>query len=194
MKRIYLGSEPANGIWSDDPGLSIINGYSMSETAFCIAIGHLDQPNEIAPVGRPMTDLKVTLRNEEGQPAPEGEAGELCVENPYVRGYINRPEETVRAFVNGKFHTGDLARMRPDGQYEVIGRIDDMIKISGNRVEPAEIEVAVSRVSGLKQIVAAGFGDGADAFICLYYADPVALDPEALRQKLEGVLPYYFIP
>ena len=106
VNRIFVGSEPANGIWSDDPGLSIINGYSMSETAFCIAIGHLDQPNEIAPVGRPMTDLKVTLRNEEGQPVPEGEAGELCVENPYVRGYINRPEETARAFGPNRLRRG----------------------------------------------------------------------------------------
>ena len=69
-----------------------------------------------------------------------------------------------------------------------------MIKISGNRVEPAEIEVAVSRVSGLKQVIAAGFGEGPDAFICLYYADPVELDAEELRRKLESVLPYYMIP
>ena len=124
----------------------------------------------------------------------KGETGELCVEDPYVRGYINRPEEAARVFVNGEFRTGDLARIRPDGQYEIIGRIDDMIKISGNRVEPAEIEVAAARVTGLKQVVAAGFGEGPDAFLCLYYADPVELDPEELREKLESVLPYYMIP
>ena len=190
VNRIIVGSEPANGIWSDDPGLCIWNAYSMSEVAFLVAFGHLDQPCGIAPVGKPLTDMKITLRDAEGRPVPEGETGELCVEDPYVRGYINRPEENRRAFVNGEFHTGDLARMRPDGQYEVIGRIDDMIKISGNRVEPAEIEVAVSRVSGLKQVIAAGFGEGPDAFICLYYADPVELDAEALSRKLESVLPY----
>jgi hypothetical protein len=69
-----------------------------------------------------------------------------------------------------------------------------MIKISGNRVEPAEIEVAAARVAGLKQVLAAGFGEGPDAFLCLYYADPVELDPEDLREKLESVLPYYMIP
>ena len=194
LKRIFVGSEPANGIWSDDPGLSIMNGYSMSETAFCVTIGHLDQPNEIAPAGKPLTDRKVTLRDEDGRPVPEGEAGELCVEDPYVRGYINRPEEAARAFVNGEFRTGDLARIRPDGQYEIIGRIDDMIKISGNRVEPAEIEVAAARVTGLKQVVAAGFKEGQDAFLCLYYVNPVELDPEELRKKLGKVLPYYMIP
>ena len=47
LKRIFVGSEPANGIWSDDPKLSIINGYCMSETAFCVTMGHLDKPNEI---------------------------------------------------------------------------------------------------------------------------------------------------
>ena len=189
-----MGSEPANGIWSEDPGLSIINAYAMSETAFCITMGHLDKPNEIAPVGKPLTNLKITLRDEEGKPVPEGKTGELCVENPFVRGYINRPEDSAVAFVNGEFHTRDIARMLPDGQYEIIGRIDDMIKINGNRVEPAEVEAAVKRVSGLERVVAAGFGEGIDTFICCYYADPVELDTEELREKLESVLPYYMIP
>ncbi len=194
INRIIVGSEPANGIWFDDPKVKIINGYAMSETAFGIAMAHLNKPNEIAPVGKPLTALRVTLRDEEGKIVPDGEAGELCVENPYFRGYINHPEESARAFVNGEFHTRDIARMLPDGQYEVIGRIDDMIKISGNRVEPAEIEAAVSRVSGLKQVAAAGFGEGPDAFICFYYADPVELDKEELLKKLEGILPHYMIP
>lgn len=194
LKKFFLGSEPANGIWSDDPKLLIYNGYCMSETAFCVTIGQLDKPNEIAPVGIPWTRLKVTLWDEAGNPVPDGEPGELCVGNPFVRGYLNRPEETAAAFVNGEFHTRDLARRLPDGQYEIVGRIDDMIKISGNRVEPAEIEVAISRVTGLQQIVARGFGEGEDAFICLYYADPVELDEDELRKKLENVLPYYMIP
>ena len=194
LRKIFVGSEPANGIWSDDPEVQIMNGYCMSESAFCITMGHLDKPNEIAPIGRPFTSLKITLRDEAGNPVPPGEAGELCVENPYVRGYLNRPEETAKAFVNGELHTRDLARRLPDGQYEVLGRIDEMIKISGNRIEPAEIEVAVSRVSGLQQVVVRGFGEGEDAFICLYYADDVELDTEDLRKKLENVLPYYMIP
>ena len=152
------------------------------------------KPNEIAPVGKPLTGMKVTLRDQEGNPVPEGEEGELCVEDPFVRGYINRPIENSRAFVNGEFHTRDVARMLPDGQYEVIGRIDDMIKINGNRMEPAEIEVAATRVTGLTRVVAAGFGEGPDAFICLYYVNPVELDPEELREKLGKVLPYYMIP
>ena len=194
LNRIFVGSEPASGIWSDDPGLHILNAYSMSEVAFLVAVGHLDQPCEISPVGKSLTNMKITLRDAEGRPVPQGEVGELCVEDPYVRGYINLPEKASGAFVNGEFHTGDLARMLPDGQYAVIGRIDDMIKISGNRVEPAEIEVAVRRVSDLKQVIAAGFGEGPDAFICLYYADPVEVDTEELRKKLERVLPYYMIP
>ena len=194
LKKFFVGSEPANGIWSDDPEIKIINTYNMSETAFSVAIAFLDCPNDIAPVGRPFTDMKITLRDEEGNPVPDGETGELCVENPFVRGYINRPEENARAFVNGEYHTHDLARKRPDGQYEVIGRIDDMIKISGNRVEPAEIEAAARRVTGLQQVVARGFGEGEDAFICLYYADPVEPDIEEVRKKLGDVLPYYMIP
>ena len=194
LKIFFVGSEPANGIWSDDPEIKVINSYNMSETAFSAAIGFLDKPNEIAPVGKPLTEMKITIRDEEGNPVPDGEAGELCVEDPFVRGYINHPEQTAKAFVNGEFHTRDLARKLPDGQYEVIGRIDDMIKISGNRVEPAEIEAAVRRVSGLEQVVARSFGEGEDTAICLYYADPVDLNLEELREKLGAILPYYMIP
>ena len=76
----------------------------------------------------------------------------------------------------------------------VLGRIDDMIKINGNRVEPAEVENAARRATGLKQVIARGFIEGKSAFICLYYADDVKLDADWARTQMSKLLPYYMIP
>ena len=85
------------------------------------------------------------LLREDGSEAADGETGELCFVNPYVRGYINLPEETKKAFVNGVYHSGDLATLDANGNYVLLGRSGDMIKINGNRIEPAEIEAAVKQ-------------------------------------------------
>lgn len=72
-----LGFEPGGGVWSDDPGLTIVHSHSMSDAAFGIAIARLDRSRETSPVGRPSTDMMVTLRDERGRQTPAGEAGEL---------------------------------------------------------------------------------------------------------------------
>ncbi len=194
LRVLIVSSEPAYGIWSDDPGLAVHNVYGMSESGFLVACARLDQPNEVAPIGQPRFPLRITLRGEDGNPVADGEAGEFCYENPFVRGYINLPEETARTFVDGETHTHDLARRLPDGNYVILGRIDDMIKVNGNRVEPAEIEAAARRVTGMSQVIARGFVIDGVTYICLYYADEDELDVEATRLALQKELPYYMIP
>ena len=194
LELIIVASEPAYGIWSDDPKLQVYNFYGMSESAFVIAYKKLDEPNEISPIGRACPGVVMTLRDEEGKPVPDGEEGELCFGNPYVRGYIGLPEQTARTFANGETRTGDLAKRLENGDYVVLGRIDDMIKINGNRVEPAEVEAAVRKVTGLKQVMAKGFSEGSAAYVCLYYTDDVKIDAAAIRETLQQHLPYYMIP
>ena len=194
LELIIVASEPAYGIRSDDPKLQVYNFYGMSESAFVIAYKKLDEPNEISPIGRACPGVVMTLRDEEGKPVPDGEEGELCFGNPYVRGYIGLPEQTARTFANGETRTGDLAKRLENGDYVVLGRIDDMIKINGNRVEPAEVEAAVRKVTGLKQVMAKGFSEGSAAYVCLYYTDDVKIDAAAIRETLQQHLPYYMIP
>ena len=194
LRTIVVSSEPAHGIWSENPEVSVYNIYAMSESGIVITAANLNAPNEIAPIGQPTLPLKIVLRDESGEPVPEGEAGELCFENPFVRGYINLPEETARTFIDGETYTHDLARKLPGGDYVILGRIDDMIKVNGNRVEPSEIEAAARRVTGLNDILVRGFDIDGSARICLYYAADDALDLEAVRRALQIQLPYYMIP
>ena len=194
LKIIILSSEPARGIWSEDPEVSIYNFYVSSETGFIASTAKLDKPNDNAPIGHPTTELKMVLRDEEGNIAEEGEDGEICVENPYVRGYINLPEQNEKAFKDGEYRTGDLGKINEDGEFVVIGRVDDMVKINGNRVEPGEVESAARRQLNLTEVMARGFTEGDDAFICLYYTDDTKLDTGKAREALLKVLPYYMIP
>ena len=194
LRDIIVSSEPAFGIWSENPEVNVFNYYVSSETGFIVTAAKLDKPNETAPIGKPVLDIQFVLRDEEGNIAKGNEDGEICVSVPYVRGYINLPEQTSYAFRNGEYHTGDIGRRLENGEYMIVGRADDMVKINGNRVEPGEIENAARRLLGLKEVMAKGFVEGEDAFICLYYTDDVAPDADEARQALMKALPYYMIP
>lgn len=192
LRMLFVGSEPANNLYNKN--LDLINIYACSESGFAVGVFPIDKSYEACPIGKPAVDTEITLITEEGGVAADGEIGELCFENPYVRGYINLPEETQKAFVNGVYHTGDLARKDEHGNYVLLGRSNDMIKINGNRIEPAEIEAAVKQVLGIDWAAAKGIEEGGKSYLCAYYTADISIDAEALRNELMKRLPYYMIP
>ena len=192
LRMLFVGSEPANNIYSRN--LDLINIYACSESGFAVGVFRIDQPYETCPIGRPAIETKIIRLNEQGEEAADDEIGELCFEDPYVRGYLNLPEETDRAFVKGIYHTGDLARLIPSGDIVLLGRSNDMIKINGNRIEPAEIEAAVKSVLGIDWAAARGFDEGGKSFLCAYYTADVDVDTGKLRGEMMKRLPYYMIP
>ena len=192
LRMLFVGSEPANNVYNKN--LDLINIYAASESGFAVGVFKIDRSYETCPIGKPEIDCKITLLTEEGEEAPDGEIGELCFDNPFVRGYINLPEETEKAFRNGVYHTGDLARMDENGNYVLLGRSGDMIKINGNRIEPAEIEASVKQVLGIDWAAARGFEENGKSYLCAYYTADVAVDPDVMRTELAKRLPYYMIP
>jgi len=193
VKMIYVGSEPANGIFLEKVRLD--NVYCMSESFFTIAEFPIDRAYEICPVGKPFYDgIRIQLIGEDGMEVPGGETGEVCVEMPFFRGYIGLPEETEKTLQNGIFHTGDLAKRLPDGNLVILGRMGDMIKINGNRIEPAEIESAGKKYLNLKWAAAKGFVKPDRSFIALYYTGETEINTERARTVLKKYLPYYMIP
>jgi amino acid adenylation domain-containing protein len=108
-----------------------------------------------APIGRPISNVQVYVLDDYLAPVPVGVPGELCVGGVGVaRGYHNLPELTREKFIADPFghqpdgrlyRTGDRARYLPDGQLEYLGRRDRQVKIRGVRVEPAEVELVLSR-------------------------------------------------
>ena len=190
LKVVHTGSEPANGIFLE--GVELVNNYSMSEGAFTLCQFVIDHPYDVCPVGKPnYDDLKIHLLDSEGKEAAEGE---ICFENPFFRGYINMPEATAEALKGGLYHSGDLGKWDENGNLLLLGRANDMIKINGNRIEPAEIEAAFKAVTGKDWCAARGFERPEQSFIAVYYQGELQQDTEDLRKEMGTRLPYYMIP
>ena len=194
LKKVILSSEPAHGIWKEPSEMMVFNGYCSSETACGLLVSVLDKPNVTAPVGLPQYNVGVYLVDDEDSPVEKGEAGELCFDAPFTRGYINQPEQTAKSFVNGVFHSGDLARQMNDGQYQIIGRISDTIKINGKRVEPTEVEEAIKRVTDLEWTAVRSIKDKNGLHLAAYHLGDAEIGITELREKLGQILPYYMLP
>lgn len=192
LRMLFVGSEPANNLYNKN--VELINIYAASESGFAVGVFPIDKAYDVCPIGRPAVETNITLLGEDGKEVSDGETGELCFENPFVRGYINLPEESAKAFVNSIYHTGDLAMRDANRNYVLLGRSGDMIKINGNRIEPAEIEAAVKQVLGIDWAAARGFEEGNKSYLCAYYTADVKVDTDHMRQELMKRLPYYMIP
>ncbi len=153
------------------PNTQIVNGYGPSEcTVFtcCYPIPRSIEPMRAPiPIGYPIGDRKVYLLDQAMNRTPIGIPGEIYVGGPAVaHGYLNRPDLTAERFVpspwsvvsgqlqrttdngplttdNRLYKTGDLARYRPDGAIEFLGRVDHQVKIRGFRIEPEEIDAVL---------------------------------------------------
>lgn len=95
-------------------------------------------------IGHPMPHMDVKLLGPDGLEVPQGEEGEILLKGPNVcPGYLNKPETTAKAIVDGWFHTGDLGKMDAEGHMAIVGRLKDMIISGGANIYPAEIERAI---------------------------------------------------
>ena len=127
-------------------GLRIAEGFGQTEMTLGIA-NLVGEPLEPGSMGRPVPDYNIDLVDADGQPVPAGENGEIVIRTPrgggqpgVFLGYYKDEEKTAEAWRGGMYHTGDLAWKDEDGFYHYVGRADDVIKSSGYRIGPAEIE------------------------------------------------------
>lgn len=191
-RMCILSSEPADGLFLEHT--ECYNCYASTESGCLLTVYELKEAMTPAPVGKPQSGIDVYVLNEDGMEVPAGTIGEVCYRNPYVRGYLHLPEKTQNLMRGRLFHTGDAGEIDPDGNLILHGRLDEMFKIGGNRIEPEEIAAAVREVSGLKHFTVRGFVYQDISSIVVFYTDEIDLDEEALRTKLLERLPEYMIP
>ena len=129
-------------------GLRILEGFGQSESTMLIG-NMIGAPHKVGSMGKPVPIYDISLLNADGDPVPPGETGEICVN---IRdgipcglsvGYYNNEQATNSTWCGGWYHTGDLAWMDEDGFYWYVGRKDDVIKSSGYRIGPFEIESVI---------------------------------------------------
>jgi long-chain acyl-CoA synthetase len=179
-------------------GAPILQGYGATEASPVIAINP-PNANRLGSVGPPLPNLKVTLR-EDGEISNDG--GEVWVEGPSVMlGYHNRPQETAEKIVNGALRTGDRGFLDADGFLHLAGRADDLVKVAGEKVYPAEVEAAMEAIAGVEEVAVVATPDEARGSALTAFVQPkpgVALDEPALRagcrERLEGIkVPRVFV-
>jgi thioesterase domain-containing protein len=159
------------------------------------------------PIGAPISDVQILILNQAGQLAAAGELGEIHIRTPYLsQGYVNDAALTAERFLTNPFtsqegdrmyRTGDLGRYRPDGLVEFAGRTDRQIKIRGYRVEPGEIEAALTSHSGVLEcaVIAREVRTGGKELAAFVVGrSGQTLASEELRAHLRKRLPEYLIP
>ena len=188
-------------------GVSLGSSECLSHCLHWIVDKQVRSTSSSLPVGRAMPDLSIALVDDQGEPVPDGEVGELVLSGRYLaRGYHNDPELNARMFSTDPadqeiriFRSGDLALRRPDGLYEFAGRKDHLVKLHGHRVELSEIEAALRGCVGVREagVVVRRNEDGgarALAAYCELLPDGDGLLPRHLLWMLRQKLPDYMVP
>jgi len=126
-------------------GLSLMEGFGQTETTLTVAnlFGTKPKPGSM---GKPVPPYKIDILNQDGKSCGIGESGEIVISvedgmpNGLFSGYYQNQDKTDEVLYDGYYHTGDVAWRDEDGYFWYVGRIDDVIKSSGYRIGPFEIE------------------------------------------------------
>jgi fatty-acyl-CoA synthase len=152
--------------------------YGQTESPMSVTTMKRDQHdpddlNRLASCGRPVPWVRVALLDDDCQPVPDGEPGEICVQGPLLMsGYLNQPELTQAVFKGGWLHTGDVAIRGLDGYLRIVDRKKDMIITGGFNVYPREVEDVLSSHPAVAAAVVIGvphekWGEAVKAFVVL---------------------------
>jgi len=134
--------------WKKVTGLTIYEGYGQTETTLQIA-AFPNMPVKPGSIGKPCPGWDIVLLDAKGRPCPPGDEGEICIRLGdgktvgLFEGYLYEPEKTASVMFGGYYHTGDKAWMDEEGYFWFLGRNDDLIKSSGYRIGPFEVESAL---------------------------------------------------
>jgi amino acid adenylation domain-containing protein len=188
----------------------LVNMYGITETTVhvtwhTVTGRELKDAGAASGVGKAIPDLRAYVLDPAGNPSPVGVSGELYVGGAgLARGYLGRPGLTAQRFVPDPFpgeagarlyRSGDLARWKPDGTLEYLGRIDQQVKIRGFRIELGEIESVLLAHPGVASAAVIARGEGSDAELVAYLvAAGTAPSPAELRDALKRHLPEYMVP
>lgn len=180
----------------------VMNMYGPTETTVWSTCCEVAQAADFVPLGTPIANTWVSVRNAWGQECPALVPGEILIGGAGVsQGYLGRPELNAARFIvdparpgQRLYRTGDLARRHPDGRLEFLGRIDQQVKLRGHRVELGEIEAVLARQHGVHEAVVMAHPDAAGDLALHAFVSATAADPEALRRALALALPDVMVP
>jgi amino acid adenylation domain-containing protein len=186
------------------PSVRLWNTYGPTEATISATSHEVVEPDgEAVPIGRALPGYRVRVLDEQGAPVPEGAPGELWIGGAGVaRAYRNDPERTAASFRPDPdgglmYKSGDRVRLREDGELLFLGRLDDQVKISGQRVEPGEVRHALAGHPGVRAAAVVAREEVPGHKHLVGYAVPrpgAAPTPRELRDHVAERLPAYMVP
>ncbi|MGF0035895.1 AMP-binding protein [Victivallis vadensis] len=167
LKHCTTAGEPMQTetirIWKESTGLTIREAYGQTETVCMIGNfrGFKVKPGSM---GKPAPGWRIEIHDEDGKPLPAGEDGRIAVRlDPAPVGlfekYLYNEPENKACFLNGFYYTGDRAYVDEDGYFWFVGRVDDIIKSSGYRIGPSEVEEVMSHHPSVYEVAVVGAPD-----------------------------------
>jgi amino acid adenylation domain-containing protein len=190
------------------PECTLTNGYGPTENTTFTCTYSMKGPGNFGssfPIGRPISNTRVYVLDQHGNPVPVGVPGELYAGGDGVaRGYLKSPELTALRFIPDPFtmesgarlyRTGDVVRFRRDGTLEFLGRVDHQLKIRGFRVDPEEIEAALREHPEVADAACMPWEDtNGDKRLVAYVTGHTQAFVNDLRRFLQERLPDYMVP
>lgn len=180
------------------------NMYGPTETTIWSSCREIFADGTPITVGRPILNTQFYVLDANDQPVPIGQSGQLHIGGTGVaRGYVRRPELTAEKFIANPFvpgrmyRTGDAARLLPSGEVQILGRLDDQVKLRGFRIEPGEIQAALLRSTNIAAatVILREIAPGDTRLVAYYVERPEwPQTPATLRAALSAEVPEYMIP
>ncbi len=177
---------------------TLLEGYGPTEASPVVSCNRSRDTRKIGSVGPPLEGVEVEIQDDEGEPVPVGEVGELCVRGRNVMsGYWRDPKQTQEALRGGWLLTGDLARMDEDGYLYIVDRKKDLIIVGGLNVYPREVEDVIRQLPQVADCAVVGVssplhGERVKAFVEL--REGQGLTSEQIVEHCTGQLAHYKVP
>lgn len=180
---------------------NIFNMYGPTETTVWSSMAKLNNKISVN-IGSPIINTQFYILDKSGDIVPIGVFGELNIAGDGISsGYLGRPELTDEKFVDNLFcvgkkmyRTGDLGRWLPDGNVELLGRIDNQVKIRGYRIELEEIEFILLKHKHIESVVVHSIDSNFGKQLVAYYVSGIELTTSELSSFLGDYLPNYMVP
>jgi len=169
------------------PKIEIADVYGLTETCTSDFILMPDkQRSHRGCIGRPTPSVSFCIADDQGRDVSMNEIGELQIHTPFVmNGYLDQPELTKAVFCGEFLRTGDLARLRPDGMVELVGRSKELIMRGGTKVSPLELDELLASHPGVAAALTVGVPDpvmGERIHALIVPREHEQLEESALRQ------------
>lgn len=199
LKRVFATGERVVDIYSDKHETYCV--YGLTEAYTCVSYFLIDKKYDNTPIGKPIGDIQFQILDEDGNEVPDGDEGVIYVTGYMASGYYHMPEETDKFFEklpDGKtrYCTRDIGYRNENGDIIYVNRKDWMVKINGQRVEPFEIEAAVSAINGIDACIVKDFIDasGKTYLVAYYISSDADITRNMIEEKLAQKLPPYMMP